>query len=121
VCTIGAPAHRLIWQDRAMESRTDRLALVARLYAAYRQAPYPARLRGADIAGADMVLLDADVAGCVQTWLANDGTLEPRLWDALSRCLEQLDRAVPLLSRTEQAAYFSAARTLALAVWDTDD
>ena len=33
------------------------------------RAPFPDRLRGMEIAGVDMVLLDADIAGCVTTWL----------------------------------------------------
>lgn len=48
-------------------------AEVERLYADHMVAAFPPRLRGEEIEGVDMVMLDADVAGCVATWLGNHG------------------------------------------------
>lgn len=52
---------------------------VQRLWDEHCDAPFPARLGGQEIAGVEMVMLDADIAGCVQTWLANKGQLDKRI------------------------------------------
>jgi hypothetical protein len=55
---------------------TDRRAAVATLFEAYVKAPFPSRWRGADVAGFDMVMLDAYPAGCVSVWLEQQGILD---------------------------------------------
>ena len=49
---------------------------VQRLWDEHRATPFPARLRGAEVAGVDMVMLDADIAGRVASWLGNDGRID---------------------------------------------
>lgn len=41
-----------------------------RLYEEHGRAEFPARLRDSKLAGVDLVLLDADIAGCITTWLS---------------------------------------------------
>ncbi|WP_346173532.1 hypothetical protein [Streptomyces cuspidosporus] len=48
---------------------------VARLWQEHLLAAFPADLRGAELAGVDMALLDASIAGCVSTWKDNGGVL----------------------------------------------
>ena len=46
--------------------------VASQLWAEHLTAPFPARPPGEQIVGVDLVMLDADVAGRVQTWMGND-------------------------------------------------
>jgi hypothetical protein len=92
----------------------ERLQAVAQLWEAHMQAPFPARLRGAEIAGVDMVLLDADTAGCVKTWLDNNGRLDAWRRDVIASCLDELNRVTPHLADQDEAAYYNRLRELAV-------
>ncbi|MFH9727546.1 hypothetical protein ACH4M4_31950 [Streptomyces sp. NPDC017254] len=63
----------------------------ARLWHEHRHASFPATLRRAEFGGTDMVLIDADTAGCVLTRLNNDGTLDPKRTRILQTCFEDMD------------------------------
>jgi hypothetical protein len=94
-----------------------RVADVAALWATQRSAPFPSRLRGAEIAGVDIVMLDAQVAGCVSSWLSNGGSLDRRRRDALAACRDHLDRVIPELAGAE-AIYCRRLRDLGVLVLD---
>jgi hypothetical protein len=76
-------------------------------------APFPERLAGEEIAGVDMVMLDADVAGCVTSWLGNKRSLDDQRSAVLAECLNDLDRVVPLLDVPSEREYFERLRLLA--------
>jgi hypothetical protein len=82
-----------------------RMATVAQLWTAHSQAAFPGRLWGADVAGVEMVLLDADVAGCVSTWLHDRGILDGQQWDHLAICEQRLIRILPELEGFEAEYY----------------
>ena len=103
-----------------MDGMPDRFSEITVLYARWLAAPFPARMRGRDVAGVDMVSLDADVAGCVRVWLDNGGVLDDRRWACLGRRLDELDRTVPLLTGDPESAYYIACRTVAALVWETE-
>ncbi|MFK0263804.1 hypothetical protein ACIQU1_21075 [Streptomyces angustmyceticus] len=63
-----------------------------------------------------MVLLDADTAGCVLTWLNNGGTLDPKRTRILQSCIEDLDRVVPEITEPAGTRYYQRLRRLALLV-----
>ena len=86
-------------------SMEDRMTAVARLWEAHSEAPFPSRLTSVDVAGVEMVMLDADVAGCVSTWLNNGGNIDDRWWAVLATRERQLERVVPKLSDREAAYY----------------
>ncbi|MBM2620641.1 hypothetical protein JIG36_34590 [Actinoplanes sp. LDG1-06] len=96
----------------------DRSVAVTRLWDAHLGTPFPGRLRSVDVAGVTMVLLDADVAGCVTTWLDNGGTLDERRWDTLATCELHLERVLPELSGAE-AAYFQRLHDMAVLVLES--
>ncbi|WP_155375661.1 hypothetical protein [Catellatospora vulcania] len=102
-----------------MTARPAGYAEVARLYAEQCEAPFPDGVRGADCAGVDLVMLDADTAGCVHTWLSNGGALDAWRRDVLSRRLEHLEQVVPRLSGSPAGDYYAAWRRLALLVRDS--
>ncbi|MFD5733479.1 hypothetical protein ACFWIY_11670 [Streptomyces sioyaensis] len=95
---------------------SEHVQSAARLWQEHRHAPFPADLRGAELAGADMVLLDADIAGCVFTWLNNSGTLAPKRSRILRRCIEDLDRVLPEITEPAGIQYYQRLRQLALLV-----
>lgn len=88
----------------------------ARLWHEHLQAPFPASLRGAEFGGTDMVLLDADTAGCVLTWLNNGGALDPKRTRILQSCIEDLDRVIPQITEPAGTQYYERLRQLALLV-----
>jgi hypothetical protein len=63
-----------------------------------------------------MVLLDADTAGCIFTWLNNGGTLEPERSRILQSCIEDLDRVIPEITESEGTQYYQRLRQLALLI-----
>jgi hypothetical protein len=89
-----------------------RIEAVAALWTAHLQAPFPPRLRGAEIAGIDMVLLDADTAGCVSTWLNHHGQLDPWRQAVIAACLAELNTVLPQLDGID-ADYYRRLRELA--------
>ncbi|MGC5021684.1 hypothetical protein [Micromonospora sp. DT47] len=93
----------------------DRFAAVADLWETHLQAPFPSRLRGTEVAGVDMVMLDADVAGCVSSWLQNRGSLDARRRRVLASCQEQLIRVIPVLA-DQEAAYYRRLHDMAALV-----
>jgi uncharacterized protein (UPF0276 family) len=50
---------------------TSELRPLARLWKAHARAPFPAHLRGEEIEGEDMMVLDAHIAGCVSTLMSS--------------------------------------------------
>ena len=88
-------------------------ALAAPLWDEHKQAEFPARLRGEDVAGVDMVMLDADVAGCVDTLMRSQGQLDSRRKDVLAKCLADLNRVLPLLDDDGERRYSERLQELA--------
>jgi len=80
---------------------------------------FPARLRGEELAGVDMVMLDADLAGCVVTWRANHGLLDEGRQQLLARLLLDVDQVVPLLQDDGERAYYERLGRLGRLVYDS--
>ncbi|MEW2252698.1 hypothetical protein AB0907_35910 [Streptomyces sp. NPDC006975] len=99
-----------------MSESSEHLRPVARLWSEHRRAPFPAGLRGSEIGGTDLVLLDANTAGCVLTWLNNGGALDGQGIRALHECIEDLDRIVPRITVPAGARYYARLRQLAVHV-----
>lgn len=97
-----------------MRGKSEDQAVVARLWQEHLDAEFPAGTRGAELAGCDMALLDADIAGCVSTWLDNDGSLDAWRRQVLRRCIAELDKTLPLLTDTAALRYYRRLHRLAL-------
>jgi len=78
--------------------------------------PFPPRMRGEEIDGVDMVLVDADIAGCVQTWLGSSSSLDAGRIEVLRKCKGDLERVLPHLLDPHEADYYAALHDLAVAV-----
>ncbi|TJZ57513.1 hypothetical protein FCH28_06030 [Streptomyces piniterrae] len=76
-------------------------AVVARLWQEFRSEPWPARLNGAELVGIELVTLDADLAGCVHSWLNNGGYLDPRRRRTLNRRIRELEQVLPQLTEAD--------------------
>ena len=99
----------------------DKLAGASRLWDEHLRAPFPPRFTGEDVAGRDVVLLDADVAGCVSTWLSNNGRLDLHRRDVLAQSLAELDQVLAPLTDQAEREYFARLRDLAaLALGETE-
>ncbi|MFI9749983.1 hypothetical protein [Streptomyces collinus] len=102
-----------------VNSPTEHEAAVAHLWQEHLHAAFPAGLRGAELAGIDMVLLDADIAGCVSTWQNNGGVLDAERHRILRDCIADLDQILPLLNEADDLCYCHRLRQLAQLVSDT--
>lgn len=86
----------------------DRLS---HLWEEHMRATFPARLRGVDFDGVDLVLLDADVAGLVHREL--DGGLDDDAVTVLRACIARLDKVLPLIGDEYCTSYYRNLRTMA--------
>jgi hypothetical protein len=77
---------------------------------------FPPLLRGAEVGDINMVLLDADTAGCVSSWLGNGGHLDPHKTQVLASCVEDLDTTLAVFTDGEEQYYLQQLRILAAAV-----
>ncbi|ANB07123.1 hypothetical protein SAM40697_3165 [Streptomyces ambofaciens] len=95
---------------------SEQIQNAALLWQEHRDAEFPAGLRGVEFEGIDLVLLDADTAGCVDTWIGNGGALDPRRRRVLETCVEDLDRALPQIRDPSGHRYYQRLHQLALLV-----
>jgi hypothetical protein len=85
---------------------------LARLWADHLAAPFPDAFRdGREFADVDMVLLDANIAGCIST--AMKKPLEDKHLRALRGELELFPAVLPLVDDDEGLAHLTRLRTLA--------
>ncbi|MEV2211564.1 hypothetical protein AB0H86_08865 [Streptomyces sp. NPDC050997] len=69
------------------------LDLLSRLWEEHMRAPFPPHMRGREIEGEDMVLLDADIAGCVSSSLS--GPLDEKRRTILLSRLAAVENVLP--------------------------
>ena len=91
---------------------------VARLWRKHLHAEFPARLRGTELGGIDLVALEADIAGWVESWRTG-GNLSEDQNKELTRRIEDLDAVMPLLTSRVEVLYFERLCQVALVVLDS--
>ncbi|SDM34283.1 hypothetical protein SAMN04487981_101200 [Streptomyces sp. cf386] len=91
--------------------RRDHDDRLCRLWEEHRRAPFPARCRGVDFEGVDLVMLDADVAGLVHREL--DVGLDDEGVAILWAYIANLDKVLPLIGDAYGTTYYRKLRTLA--------
>jgi hypothetical protein len=96
----------------------DQFERVIVLWDEHMGAAFPERLRGEEINGAEMVLADADAAGCIQSWLTSRGTLDPQRRAWIIAMLAQLNQVLPALTDPREARYFSRLRDMIALICD---
>ena len=67
---------------------------IRRLWREHQNAPYPDGYRGVEVAGVELVMLDADIAGCVSTYLGNGGRLDLQRTAILGQCYRDVSLVV---------------------------
>lgn len=82
----------------------------------YSAQAFPSRLRGEVLAGVDMVMVDADTAGCVQVWLDSSANLDEARIGILRTCREEIERVLTILTDPVESEYYAVLRDLANAV-----
>ncbi len=82
------------------------------LWQQHSAAAFPEACRGAEVEGTDLVMLDADTAGCIQTFLERGGHLDLGRVAVLGLCYGELAVALRVLEG-EAHAYFSRLQSLA--------
>ncbi|MDG4859055.1 hypothetical protein P8605_12970 [Streptomyces sp. T-3] len=81
------------------------------LWEEHRQAPFPGRFRGVNLAGVELVLLDSGVAGLVMEELG--GGLNDDEVAILWVCITDLDKVLPLIDDEYCRNYYARLRVLA--------
>ena len=85
--------------------------LIEKLWKEHLSAPFPNDYRGKDVRGIDCVMLDADVAGCVDTFVSR-GKLNLFQTAVLGLCYRELTFVMPDLNE-EGKAYYGRLERLA--------
>lgn len=91
-----------MWRQR----RSDVPKTISRRWDEHMRAEFPATLRGEEVAGVNMVMLDADIAGCIVAWRSSDGHLDEGRQQVLTRRLGDLDRVMPLLHGEKEHSHY---------------
>jgi len=78
--------------------------LIEQLWREHELAAFPRDYRGKDLNGVDMVMLDADVAGCIHTFVRR-GNLNLFQTAVLGLCYRNLTYLIPMLSEEGKAYY----------------
>jgi hypothetical protein len=94
-------------------------AVVARLFQQIQNETWPGHLNTAERAGVDLLMLDADIAGCVTTWLSNNGSLDARRLAILRRKLSDLEQVLPELDETDNLRLWQLWHQVAQLVSET--
>lgn len=97
-------------------SEIERSVVIEQLRREHESVRFPQASRGREVAGYDLVLLDADTAGCVSTFIAS-GELDTRRLAILRLCYQGLGRAIAELDG-EERIYFGRLENLAALVLD---
>lgn len=89
----------------------SKLDLLLRLWEEHMRAPFPPRMRGREIEGEDMVLLDADIAGCILSSLS--GPLDERRRKILLVRLAAVEKVLPSIDDEGVTEYYEHLREMA--------
>ena len=84
-------------------------ALIEELWKEHQSAPFPKDYRGKDVNGIDFVMLDADVAGCVDTFVS-EGNLNLFQTAMLGLCYRDLTYVMPILNEEAREYYWRLER-----------
>ena len=76
--------------------------LIEQLWKEHMSTAFPQGCRGKDVNGVDLVMLDADVAGCVVTFLSR-GNLNLFQTAIIGLCYRNLTYSIPMLSEDGKA------------------
>ena len=85
---------------------------VQKLWAEHSGARFPTGLSGTEVEGIDLAALEADIAGCVDTFLKNGGNLDPKRRAVLETGYEDVSKVVLGLFG-EPRRYFERLRDMA--------
>ena len=88
---------------------------IRRLWREHQEAPYPDGFRGVEVAGVELVMLDADIAGCVSTYLKKGGCLDLQRAAILGRCYRDASLVVRELTGAPRD-YFARLERVAATV-----
>jgi len=88
---------------------------IAQLWQQHQGATFPADCRGEEVDGIDLVMLDADTAGCISCFLTSSGQLDSKRREILVACRRDLDQVLPQL-QGHASVYYGRLRALAEAV-----
>ncbi|MFZ3467683.1 hypothetical protein ACODT3_38985 [Streptomyces sp. 4.24] len=89
-----------------MNQEPELIAAVTLLSKEHVPVPFPEGLAGADRAGFDLVMVDADICGCVESWLRNAGSLDDWRLRMLHWRMAQLGEILPVLGEGDSPAYW---------------
>jgi hypothetical protein len=67
---------------------------IKKLYSEHLEASFPDGLRGVEAAGQELVMLDADIAGCISTYLHNNGILDNQRIEILKNIDSKMDTVI---------------------------
>lgn len=87
------------------------LKRIEELWREHLKTRFPPACRGADVEGIDLVMLDADIAGCIDTYLRRGGDLGTERTAILGLCYRELGTVVLALP-AEAREYYQRLETM---------
>ncbi len=78
---------------------------LTKLWEAHRADRFPKELAGKEINGIDLVLLDADIAGCIMTVIGSAGRIDGGKAEILRECLKDLNNVITGLNDNGKRHY----------------
>ncbi|MFJ6576973.1 hypothetical protein ACIQMY_13515 [Streptomyces sp. NPDC091368] len=99
-----------------MSESTEQVQAIGRLWNEFSQEPFPDSLRHATFRGAELWLIELDIAGCVLGWLNNSGLLGSKDRVLLQRRIEDLAGVIPEINDPAGTQYCRRLHQLALRV-----
>ena len=97
------------YKKRSNKSKLMEKRLIKELWKEHQLTPFPKGYRGKDVSGIDFVMLDADVAGCVTSFLSR-GNLNLFQTAILGLCYRDLGYVLPILNDEGKAYYWRLER-----------
>ena len=85
-----------------------------KLWKEHLSSPFPDESKGKDINGIELVLLEADIAGCLSGFLGSQGKMEQPKIEILKKCSHDLNSIIDLIN-TREKSYFIELGKITLA------
>ena len=84
---------------------------IQKIWRDFAMRPFPEGCTGEEVQGIELALLKTSAAGCIHTFVSNNGSLDRERVSVLRQCAEEIEVVVPML-KGEAMDYFEELQLL---------
>lgn len=84
---------------------------IQKIWREFASRPFPESCAGVEVRGIELASLDTFAAGCIDTFVSNNGRLDAEPISILKKCAEEIEVVVPMLDG-EAMDYFEELQLL---------